>query len=365
MKGSSAQPATMDSAAVVQQSPRDCVHFLRTGSCRYGPNCRFNHPVLADPVQAISYSAQAPEFPERIGQPDCQYYLKTGTCKFGTQCKYHHPQIKAGSARGPPLLNFSGLPLRPGEKECSYYLRTGSCKFGVACKFHHPESSAHGAQTRAYLNGATLHPASMPSWPVPRPLYFAGSGLPGASPYMPVYAPSQTIAFNGGWNSYQSMGTPSSNGDHRGFYNVGQQSVVMRPSFDGSSNRWDQPDCQYFVQTGHCKFGAACRYQHPKSMAISQVPATLSAMGLPLRPGQALCTFYLRNGICKFGPVCRYDHPMKDPSIISSPSSLPAKETAKGDEGAFVQEKNNGHGSPELSEALENGHDSATESSGE
>ncbi|KAG0502570.1 hypothetical protein HPP92_002642, partial [Vanilla planifolia] len=45
----------------------DCIYFLRTGSCGYGRNCRYNHP---------NYAAQATrekgELPERGGQPDCQ-----------------------------------------------------------------------------------------------------------------------------------------------------------------------------------------------------------------------------------------------------------------------------------------------------
>eukprot|EP00250_Pteridium_aquilinum_P000427 c10469_g1_i1 orf=348-1457(-) len=366
MKVSPAQPVTMDSQAGLYQSPRDCVHFLRTGTCRYGPNCRFNHPGTADSMQATSYPPQISEFPERIGQPDCQFYLKTGTCKFGPQCKYHHPQVKAGSARGPPLLNFVGLPMRPGEKECAFYLRTGSCKFGVACKFNHPEPSGVGVTRSAtYPNSASLSPASVPSWPIARPVYFPGSGLPGPSPYMPVYASSpQSIPFNGGWNSYQSMGTPLSNGDHRVFFNGAQQHVGIRPGFDGSLNcspRPEQPECQYYVQTGHCKFGASCKYQHPKSMAISLVPASLSPMGLPLRPGQPLCTFYLRNGICKFGPVCRFDHPIRGPPMSSSPS-LPLKEAVKVDESATLPKKNCDNGLGESSEDLQNGHDSAAES---
>nr|GFC72285.1 zinc finger CCCH domain-containing protein 33 [Tanacetum cinerariifolium] len=38
------------------------------------------------------------EYPERPGQPECEYYLKTGTCKFGPTCKFHHPRDMAGIA---------------------------------------------------------------------------------------------------------------------------------------------------------------------------------------------------------------------------------------------------------------------------
>jgi len=40
-----------------------------------------------------------------------QYYLKTGTCKFGSNCKYHHPK-QDGSVQS-VILNNNGFPLRP------------------------------------------------------------------------------------------------------------------------------------------------------------------------------------------------------------------------------------------------------------
>ncbi len=37
--------------------------------------------------------------PIRPGQPDCAFFMKTGVCKFGETCKFNHPP--PGSARGP------------------------------------------------------------------------------------------------------------------------------------------------------------------------------------------------------------------------------------------------------------------------
>lgn len=75
-------------------------------------------------------------FPERPGQPDCHHYMKTGDCKFGMNCKYHHPKDRAMSL--PSGLNPMGLPLRPGKPSCPYYVKHGICKFGPVCKFDHP-----------------------------------------------------------------------------------------------------------------------------------------------------------------------------------------------------------------------------------
>jgi serine/threonine-protein kinase/endoribonuclease IRE1 len=71
-------------------------------------------------------------FPERPGQPICDFYQKTGHCRFGEACKFDHPPQFA------VRLNPRGLPLRPGQAVCAFYQRTGECKFGPSCKFHHP-----------------------------------------------------------------------------------------------------------------------------------------------------------------------------------------------------------------------------------
>lgn len=48
--------------------------------------------------------------------------------------------------------------------------------------------------------------------------------------------------------------------------------------------RPDQPECQYYMKTGDCKFGAVCRFHHPKERLIPVPNCALSPLGLPLRP---------------------------------------------------------------------------------
>ncbi|MCI44728.1 zinc finger CCCH domain-containing protein ZFN-like, partial [Trifolium medium] len=46
-----------------------------------------------------------------------------------------------------------------------------------------------------------------------------------------------------------------------------------------------QPECQFYMKTGDCKFGAVCRFHHPRQRLIPASPdCLLSPMGLPLRP---------------------------------------------------------------------------------
>lgn len=45
-----------------------------------------------------------------------------------------------------------------------------------------------------------------------------------------------------------------------------------------------QPECQYYMRTGDCKFGSSCRYHHPPELVTSRPSVVLSQLGLPLRP---------------------------------------------------------------------------------
>ncbi|XP_024994158.1 zinc finger CCCH domain-containing protein 34 isoform X1 [Cynara cardunculus var. scolymus] len=336
----------------------DCIYYLKTGFCGYGSRCRFNHPRDRGSVAGVMRSAGG-EYPERIGQPVCQYYMRTGMCKFGASCKYHHPRQGIGSS-STLALNMSGYPLRPGEKECSYYLKTGQCKFGVTCKFHHPQPTAiispppppplAQAQTPESLSmSSAIYPTSVASsqqygvfsgnWPVARPSLLPGSYLPGT--YGPVILPPGMVPFPG-WNPYQTPVSPVASPNTVGggpLYAINPHlsppmssytgSYLSMPSSTGPSKkehafpeRPGEPECQYFLKTGDCRFGSSCRYHHPQEWNVPRTNFVLSPMGLPLRPGAPLCSHYAQKGVCKFGPSCRFDHPMGTLSYSPSESSL-------------------------------------------
>ena len=147
----------------------DCRDYLRTGRCKYGESCKYNHPTNVENGGGVKPTNPGePLFPIRPMEPPCQYFLKHGTCKFGQACKFNHPSgspladgsggIPAGqlvfvtSNNGVPGGAITGdasslmaastsiqvLPQRPTEPNCIYFLRNGKCKYGPTCKFHHP-----------------------------------------------------------------------------------------------------------------------------------------------------------------------------------------------------------------------------------
>ncbi|KAK7313822.1 hypothetical protein VNO77_39024 [Canavalia gladiata] len=156
----------------------DCPFYMKTGSCKYGATCRYNHPdrnAINPPIAGLGpsvlpssaanmnigvlnpavsvYQAFDPRlsnsmmgiaetlYPQRHGQIECDFYMKTGECKFGERCKYHHPIDRSApslSKQATVKLTPAGLPRREGAVICPYYLKTGTCKFGATCKFDHP-----------------------------------------------------------------------------------------------------------------------------------------------------------------------------------------------------------------------------------
>ncbi|VVA90030.1 unnamed protein product [Arabis nemorensis] len=75
--------------------------------------------------------------PEKSEQPECRFFMSTGTCKYGDDCKYNHPGVRV-SPPPPNLLNPFVLPARPGQPACGNFKSYGFCKFGPNCKFDHP-----------------------------------------------------------------------------------------------------------------------------------------------------------------------------------------------------------------------------------
>nr|KJB08674.1 hypothetical protein B456_001G096900 [Gossypium raimondii] len=299
----------------------DCSYYLRTGSCGYGSNCRFNHPAYD--AQGGQYRE---ELPERVGQPDCGYFLKTGTCKYGSTCKYHHPKDRNGA--GPVTFNILGLPMRQDEKSCPYFMRTGSCKFGVACKFHHPQpaSAGTGLPVNGPVGSSVLPPTGVPyagglsTWSLPRAPFVSGPHLQTQS-YMPVVvSPSQNIIPANGWSTYMGNMSPASSAGILGSnytYNsmnpaeLGSSGQMLLSSAPASNfpERPDQPECRYYMNTGTCKYGSDCKYHHPKERIANSAMSSVGPLGLPSRPGQPVCSSYTMYGLCKYGPTCRFDHP--------------------------------------------------------
>ncbi|XP_070667993.1 zinc finger CCCH domain-containing protein 43-like isoform X2 [Malus domestica] len=287
--------------------------------------------------EVVEESSRRDQYPLRLG--DCWNYLRTGICKFGSNCKYNHPRIgknkqvsKDKAKQREELEEKQDQTESKGEKDCSYYMRTGTCKYGTNCKFNHPDPTAAGESRpqSAYGNGrpaslqglpnsqginsettewngyqAPAYLPSMPAPPTPPPL------LPYVHRNMPAPPPPPYVHRNMPAPPPPPYVTNNSVTETNYYGQYAQQTQA-----EELPERPGQPVCFYFAQTGDCVNKSNCQYHHPKNQTAATPSCALSDRGLPLRPGQKICTEYSRLGVCSSGPTCRFDHPSLSDSFL-------------------------------------------------
>ncbi|KAG6404727.1 hypothetical protein SASPL_136980 [Salvia splendens] len=185
-------------------------------------------------------------------------------------------------------------PVREGELDCSYYIRTGVCRFGPTCRFNHPPNRKLAIAT-AMMKGEYPERIGQPEC----------EGQPSSALSSENQPPSAVNIQNDGASHQGDSGNIASEDGSvpMGYYAFQKDNVFPE--------RPGQSECQFYMKTGDCKFGAVCKFHHPKERLIPVPDCHLSPIGLPLRPGEPVCVFYSRYGICKFGPSCKFDHPMR------------------------------------------------------
>lgn len=360
----------------------DCAFYIKTGTCQFGLNCRFNHPAkrVFKPVGEKDRGTE--EFNGVVhdtGKIECKYFSAPGGCKYGDACRYTHSEkIETKD----PELNFLGLPIRLTEKDCTFYMRTGTCAYGANCRFNHPDPTATNELEpgNSLANGYCLR--SDNNFPKANDLMHSsvllqgtlsnGTNLKNSFPYaskMGSYhqGMSQNAEFN------QDQGPVSLSANKLPFPH---QIVNSSKNTDSVTHyerliqieefpeRPGQPDCDYFLKTGDCKYRSSCRYNHPISRSTRLRLPPLSSKGLysrsakvspvetmelhnsnstitrkngmrsanhqtlqngefPERPGQPECEFFMKTGNCKYKSACRYHHPM---NRLSTSSPCPYNE---------------------------------------
>ncbi|KAH7577259.1 hypothetical protein JRO89_XS01G0228700 [Xanthoceras sorbifolium] len=273
------------------------------------------------------------------------YYLSAGGCKYGNTCKFSHFNEKScryvkKSEIAPPKLNFLGLPIRMLEKECPFYMRNGSCKYGVDCRFNHPEPVAAGGSdslnsttTGVSLGGYSSENCDGES----DPLQLIATSQPAMESWTSKMTSDRTVPYLDNHLSHApGMHLNSNSTRHEGsnfpntkfwlphsvptvnnLMKTTNVSTYHQQEVDEFPERPGQPECDYFMKTGKCRYKSACKFHHPKSRA-SKLSVCISKTGLPLRPDKKICWNYERYGICKYGQGCLFDHPENNLSSASA-----------------------------------------------
>lgn len=83
---------------------------------------------------------------------------------------------------------------------------------------------------------------------------------------------------------------------------------------------------QYYLKTGTCKFGATCKYHHPRDKAGSTGRVQLNFLGLPLRPvgGSRPLSFltYFSNILHCYVRMPTFDHPTVGASLSGARTKI-------------------------------------------
>ncbi|EXB74844.1 Zinc finger CCCH domain-containing protein 58 [Morus notabilis] len=314
----------------------DCIFYLRTGYCGYGSRCRFNHPRDRGAAMGAA-RAGGGEYPERVGQPVCQYYMRTGTCKFGASCKYHHPRQGGGSV-APVSLNYYGYPLRqlagiqiPVQSPAAPVPPVPAPVPPPA--LYPPMQSPSGSSSQQYgvvvarpplVQGSYVQGPYGPMLISPGMVPFPSWGGPYMAPVSPLPSPSNQHPLGSGTVygvTQLSPSAPAYTGQYQPMPSPSGPSISSQKE-NPFPDRPGQPECQYFMRTGDCKFGSSCRYHHPYDVTAPKTTVVLSPAGLPIRQDAPLCTHYAQQGVCKFGAACKFNHPMGTLSYSPSASSL-------------------------------------------
>lgn len=117
-----------------EQQHQLCWSFQKTGTCKFGPRCKFSHNVVNK--KAIASASKHP--------PLCFSFKQSGSCKYGSQCRFSHDIHTNLPQAQPTLANKPSQPNNPPI--CFTFQQFGTCQYGSQCRFSH-DTNTKVAQT--------------------------------------------------------------------------------------------------------------------------------------------------------------------------------------------------------------------------
>eukprot|EP00252_Welwitschia_mirabilis_P027305 TRINITY_DN933_c0_g1_i1.p1 TRINITY_DN933_c0_g1~~TRINITY_DN933_c0_g1_i1.p1 ORF type:complete len:493 (-),score=74.05 TRINITY_DN933_c0_g1_i1:264-1547(-) len=288
ISGDSSSAANKDTEENHPERPgvNDCVYYMRTGKCKFGMNCHFNHPA-----NQMKIPGKEDKTSDNARQYECQFHLK-GACKFGTACKFSHSSANAESSES-LLCNFLGLPIREGKKECQYYMQTGSCKFGAACRFNHPDPKMEGNAPSPSASGVTGGEHLLP--------LLADMSLDPAKSSLSVLESKDLCEHK----TVTPDDFPSTQYTHSTNCSSYKNHVISTSSASDKEHQLHDP----LKGINHSNGMGIVDFHEMNMHASPFHEATIKNECFPVRPGQPDCSYYLKTGDCRFRETCKFNHP--------------------------------------------------------
>ncbi|XBJ21421.1 hypothetical protein VPH35_012077 [Triticum aestivum] len=325
------------------QKPRklNCPSYMSKGTCTYGPSCHFNHPPQLKsrsdeswrPSERRNHGAAEILELNRLGLPiregarNCDYYMRTGACRYGKNCHFNHPDHVIDAQFSPPTgWEDNALQM---EKSSDHTLdetsrmKKSSDDATFDDRSHMKKSSddatlddrshlkkpSDGAivDDTSYSKKSSDHDNSSSSGVLPpsifRMLLPPQKVLPGTEGKAKKKSDWSSDDSDGCCSADSSDGPLCKQGEHvdyperpgRPEYHHPKQSKYKEEV--NYPERPGKPDCPFYMRFGDCKFASACNYHHPKD----KYPAG--------RPDEPECPFLMKRGYCKLRAQCKFYHP--------------------------------------------------------
>ena len=289
------------SAAPVSTGAEVCQFFAKSGWCKFGDECRYQHMHGPDTVGGIPACEKSGEV--------CQFFAKSGWCKYGDKCKHEHIATNKESA-----------PREP----CNFFAKSGWCQYGDGCKYEH----IHGPD-------APSAPATFDRLNESNECcqFFAKAGwckFSDQCKYQHVFEPTQApreksgeicqFFAKSGWCKFGDLCKHEHVGEAR------PEPGVTRET------------CQFFSKSGWCQYGNGCKYLHLPGLPGPSPPSRSEPVASPGTNGREICQFFSKNGWCKYSDGCNYLHLGIATNSGLDPSALSASQ-AEAAAGALLATK--------------------------
>ncbi|TVU45627.1 hypothetical protein EJB05_05118 [Eragrostis curvula] len=279
---------------------QNCRAYMSTGRCAYGSSCQLNHPQF-------KAKPDVPSFLSEQGNREVAEILE---------------------------LNRIGLPIREKTRNCTYYMRNGACRYGKRCCFNHPEhvldvqlykptgwddtnlpSSPHSKKSSEHANLDDISSSSEILPPnILRMLLPPQTVPPGTE------EKEMKVKKDPEWSSASDESDGCCSADSFGGPLCKQEHHVDYP------DRLSRKECPFLLRFGNCKFASSCHYYHPEDKYASRYPRKVPSLAeelmvYPDKPGAPECPFYMKTGACKFGAECKFHHPKNLFSSMQGPTT--------------------------------------------
>ncbi|XP_064960734.1 zinc finger CCCH domain-containing protein 65-like isoform X13 [Musa acuminata AAA Group] len=332
----------------------NCAFYMKTGTCKFGLNCRFNHPPKrrhrAKPEKQSEYvqtikAAHKGSGSEKMGQTTCKEFGKVGEKEKKVAQKSFRPENAEKKQKGTVLKKVEQTEKKVGEKEKKVAQKNfkpedaeKKQKGTILKKVEQTEKKAVEKEEQTPSKKMDQEKVTLKKqWKVvqaaedkqsfPERIEHEDkkvdilslpeekqtlSGRLEQQDYKAAREKGKETTSEKGEQTEFKAGTEEGKETTLGKGGLIEHKAAMEKSKETTLEKGGQIECKFYTMPGGCKYGKSCKYVHSQKKMEGN-SSKLNFLGLPIRLGAKECPYYMRTGNCKFSTNCRYHHP--DPTV--------------------------------------------------